>query len=111
MIPPGWLPRDWRQMIALFFLGGGGMAVTIFAWRLATLTAERSTGPWPVAYALYGALGLIAVVLTGFSYVLGKRAWSFKAGDISGSTSGGQDDQPQAVVTTTTAVSTPGGQP
>jgi hypothetical protein len=100
-----WPPRDWRAMLALLFLGGGGMAITVFAWRLATLTAERSQSPWPIAYALYGTLGLIGVVLTGFSYVLGKRSWSFKAGAVSGETSGGSDDAP-AVVTTTTAVTT-----
>lgn len=107
MSAPMWPPRDWRQLLALLFLGGGGMAITVFAWRLATLTAEKSQSPWPTAYALYGALGLIGVVLTGFSYVLGKRSWSFKAGAVSGETSGGSDDIPAAVVTTTTAVTTP----
>jgi hypothetical protein len=99
---PVWPPRDWRMFVALFFLGGGGVAMTVFAWRLASLTAEHSTGPWPLAYALYGALGLIGVVLTGFSYVLGKRNFSFKAGAVSGETSGGQDDAaPAATVTAT----------
>ncbi|ARS27604.1 hypothetical protein [Sphingomonas sp. KC8] len=86
-----WPPRDWRMLVALCFLGGGGIAMTILAWRITTLTADKSASPWPLAYALYGVLGLIAVVLTGFSYVLGKRAWSFKAGAIEGSTSGGDE--------------------
>jgi hypothetical protein len=110
MSAPSWPPRDWRMLLALLFLGGGGFAMTVFAWRLATLTAEKSTSPWPVAYALYGALGLIGIVLTGFSYVLGKRAWNFKAGrdGVEGSTSGGEDDPPPAaIITTTTAVTTP----
>jgi hypothetical protein len=83
--------RDWRMLLALLFLGGGGIASTVLAWHLARLTAELSSGPWPLAYALYGTLGLIGVVLTGFSYVLGKRAWKFSAGAVSGETSGGDD--------------------
>lgn len=113
--PLGWPPRDWRMIIALFFLGGGGMAMTVFSWRLATLTAEKSVSPWPIAYALYGALGLIGVVLTGFSYVLGKKSMRFSATreGLSADSSGGDDDAPPpaAVVTTTTSVATPGAQP
>ncbi len=90
---PGWPPRDWRKLLALLFLGGGGIACTALAWGLAGMVAERSSGPWALAYALYGALGLIAVVLTGFSYVLGKGAWTFKAGAVEGSASGGGDDE------------------
>jgi predicted MFS family arabinose efflux permease len=107
---PAWPPRDWRMLIALVFLGGGGFAMTVFAWRLATLTAQKSTSPWPVAYALYGVLGLIGIVLTGFSYVLGKRTLNFSASraGISAGTSGGDaDEPPTAIVTTTTSVTTP----
>ena len=96
MTTPNWPPRDYRMLIALFFLGGGGMAMTVFAWRLATLTADKSQSPWPIAYALYGTLTLLGIVLTGFSYVLGKRSLSLKAGKdgISADTTGGDDDDP-----------------
>ena len=96
MKTPNWPPRDDRVLIALVFLGGGGMAMTVFAWRLATLTAEKSQSPWPVAYALYGTLMLLGIVLTGFSYVLGRRTLSIKAGrdGLSADTSGGDDDAP-----------------
>jgi hypothetical protein len=79
-VPRDWPPRDSRQLLALLFLGGGGVALTVFAWRLATLTANKSQSPWPVAYALYGTLVLLGIVLTGFSYVLGKSRLSIKAG-------------------------------
>jgi hypothetical protein len=96
-VPMNWPPRDSRQLIALFFLGGGGAAMTVFAWRLATLTAQKSQSPWPVAYALYGALVLIGIVLTGFSYVLGKRTFNFKVskeGVSADSTGGDEEDVP-----------------
>lgn len=95
IVVASWPPRDWRMLLALLFLGGGGVACTVLAWTLTDRVARLSTGPWPLAYALYGTLGLIGVVLTGFSYVLGKRSWSFKAGAVEGSTSGGEEE-PQA---------------
>ena len=78
-----WPPRDGRKLIAMALLSGGGMALTVFAWRLATLVAERSTGePWPLAYALYGALGLLGLVLISLGWVIGKTT-------VSGSLPGG----------------------
>lgn len=114
MSAPSWPPRDWRMLLALFFLGGGGGAMTVFAWRLATLTAARSPGPWPIAYALYATLGLIGIVLTGFSYVLGKRSLSFHAGrdGLSADTTGDNDDPPAAaaVVAAAAGAIAPGAQ-
>jgi hypothetical protein len=88
------------MLIALLFLGAGGAATTGFAWYLARLTAEKSDGPWPIAYALYGALVLIGITLTGFSYVLGKRSLSIHAGrdGLSADTDGGQDEDVPAEV-------------
>ena len=96
---PGWPPRDWRKLLAMFLLSGGGMAMTAFAWRALTLTAERSKDPWPVAYALYGILGLIALVLISLGWTLGKSSLSGKLpGGASFSASGGDgDDDPEPV--------------
>jgi hypothetical protein len=108
-----WTPRDLRQLMALMFLAGAGLAMTLFAWRTLALTAERSTGPWPIAYALYGVLALIAIVITGFATVLGRRMFKGAVGNANLELSGGVDDNgeplpaPVTTVTTTTAVATP----
>jgi hypothetical protein len=68
---------DFRKLIAIILLGGSGVAMTVFGWRLATLLAYRSNGPWPIAYALYGTLFIILSVVTGISALLGRRASSF----------------------------------
>jgi len=88
--------RDNRMLLALSALIGLTLVCIAFAWRLATLTAEKSLSPWPVAYGLYGCLGLIFVGLTSLGYVLGKRSWSFKAGPtgFEGNSAGGDGDPP-----------------
>ncbi len=68
--------RDW----GLILLAGGGMAMTAFAGWLAY---SFMYGPWPddtaatrlgwLGWALIGCLGLVGVVLTGFSGLLVKR--------------------------------------
>lgn len=68
---------DFRKLIAILLLGGSGVAMTIFAWRLADLTAAKSQSPWPIAYALYGTLFIIANVVIGISALLGRRSSSF----------------------------------
>lgn len=68
---------DFRKLIAILLLGGAGVSMTVFAWRLADLTAEKSQSPWPVAYALYGTLFIIMNVVIGISALLGRRASSF----------------------------------
>jgi hypothetical protein len=93
-----WPPRDWRKLLALFLLGGGGMALTIVAWRMTGLVAERSpSDPWPLAYALYGALGLIGIVLLSFGWVLGRTSISGTVGAASFNASGGEDEPPPAI--------------
>lgn len=77
----GWTPRDWRALIGVAMLGGGGIAVTALAWQALTITAEKSTSPWPAAYFGYGCLVLIGIVLTGFSAILGRRTFKFRVGD------------------------------
>lgn len=37
-----WPPRDWRKILAMLLLSGGGMALTVFAWRTTTLLFLRS---------------------------------------------------------------------
>ena len=88
--------RDNRMLIALSALVALTLVCIVFAWRLATLTAEKSQSPWPIAYGLYGCLGLIFVGLTSLGYVLGKRSWSFKAGPtgFEGGSTGGDEDAP-----------------
>ncbi len=94
MILPNWPPRDWRKLLAMVLLSGGGVAVTAFAWRLATLVAERSIGnPWPLAYSLYGVLVLIGLVLVSLGWALGKSAFKGKAGAMEAELSGGEEDE------------------
>lgn len=88
-----WPARAWRKLLALLLLAGGGIALTLTAWRLVTLVARRSPfDPWPLAYALYGALGLIAIVLLSFGWVLGRTTISGSVGAASFNASGGSDD-------------------
>lgn len=87
-----WPPRDWRKILAMLLLSGGGMALTVFAWRTTTLVAERSANdPWPLAYSLYGALALVGVVLLSLGWVIGKTSVSGSAGPMSFYVSGGED--------------------
>lgn len=108
MILPGWPPRDWRKLLAMFLLSGGGMAITVVVWRLVTLVAERSVGdPWPLAYSLYGALGLLGLVLVSLGWTLGKSIVSAEAGGAKFSASGGDDgDDPVVAPTVTTTTKT-----
>lgn len=76
----GWSARDWRRLIGIVFLGAGGIACTIIAWLALTLLAQKSPGPWPVAYFAYGCLVLIGIVLTGLSAILGRRTFKLKLG-------------------------------
>ena len=58
-----WTARDWRRMVGIVFLGGGGVGVTILAAVALNVLAQKSTSPWPVAYFAYGLLVLIGIVL------------------------------------------------
>jgi hypothetical protein len=77
-ITDDWTARDWRRMVGILLLGIGGVACTLIAWRALTLLAEKSPGPWPVAYFAYGCLVLIGIVLTGLSAILGRRTFKLK---------------------------------
>ncbi len=97
MTLPGWPPRDWRKLLAMFLLSGGGMAITVVAWRLISLVADRAPhDPWPLAYGLYGALGLIGLVLVSLGWTLGKTQVSGGVGPASFNFSGGESDPPPA---------------
>lgn len=76
-----WTARDWRMLVGILMLGGGGIAVTGLAGWSLTIVAEKSTSPWPAAYFGYACLGLIGIVLTGFSAILGRRTFKFRVGD------------------------------
>lgn len=87
-----WPPRDWRKFLAMALLSGGGMALTVFAWRTTTLVAERSANdPWALAYGLYGALALVGIVLISLGWVIGKTSVTGSVGAASFSVSGGED--------------------
>jgi len=73
------------------------MALTGFAWRLTTLVAERSAGdPWPLAYALYGGIFLIGIVLLSLGWVIGKTSISGSVAGASFDLSGGEDSAQNA---------------
>ena len=91
-----WPPRDGRKLIAMALLSGGGMALSVVAWRLIGLVAERSLNdPWPLAYSLYGALGLIGLVLVSLGWVIGKTSISGKIGVAEFDLGGGEADGAQ----------------
>lgn len=95
----GWPPRDWRKLLAMLLLSGGGMSLTVFAWKQTELLAERSGGdPWPLAYALYGSLFLIGIVLISLGWVIGKTSISGGLGAAQFKLSGGEDGIPVNVV-------------
>lgn len=95
----GWPPRDWRKLLAMILLSGGGMALTVFAWQQTKLVAERSLNdPWPLAYALYGVLFLIGIVLISLGWVIGKTSISGGVGPANFSLNGGEDALPVTVV-------------
>lgn len=81
----------------MLFLSGGGVALTVFAWRTTTLVADRSKDdPWPLAYSLYGVLGLVGIVLLSLGWVIGKTAMSGSVAGASFNVSGGESDGPAA---------------
>ncbi len=101
MTPIAVTTRDWRMLLALLLLAGGGMAATVFAFvAMYALTWE----PWPDRVAELriswlgwlggGALALIAIVLTSYGFVLGRRAWKAKGpGGIEFEAEGGEDER------------------
>lgn len=90
---PVWPPRDWRKLLAMILLSGGGMAMTVFGWRALTITAQLSKDAWPVAYALYGILGLIFTVFTALGWVIGKSKNDLELpGGVKWMSRGGEDD-------------------
>lgn len=76
----GWSPSDWRRMVGILFLGVGGIVSTVLSAYSLKVLADKSNGPWAVAYFAYGTLVLIGIVLTGLSAILGRRTFKFKVG-------------------------------
>lgn len=105
------------MLLALLFLAGGGVACTIF---LSAVLYALAWMPWPAAVAALrigwlgwlgmGAVGLIAIVLTGFSFVLGRRAWKAKGpgGLEFGAEGGGEDSAIPPTAPPPTTVTTGG---
>lgn len=83
----GWSATDWRKLIGLIFLGGGGIACSgVGAWGLwltADLAQAKGVDVWPVAYQAIGWQILTGIVLTGFSAILGRRVFKLQ---VAGST-------------------------
>lgn len=102
----GWPPREVRRLLALVFLAGGGISMTIFAaFKLTPLVAE-SGQDWAIAYALLSCLAIIALVMFFFGWSIVKAMVTLNAGAASFSASGGSGDgeeqAPPPIVTTTT---------
>lgn len=89
--------RDWRKLLAMLLLSGGGMALTVFAWGLVEPIATRSTDAWPLAYMAYGLLFLIGIVLVSLGWVIGKTTLSGTVGAASFNVSGGEGEAAQSV--------------
>lgn len=93
------------MLLALAFLAGGGAAMTAYAGFALYLIGWED---WPDAvaplrirwlgYLGLAALVLVAIVLTSFGFVLGRRAWRIKAGSIEGSAEGGEEGGPAAAL-------------
>lgn len=111
----GWPPREVRRLLALVFLAGGGVAMTVFAaFRLTPLVAEAGE-TWALAYALLSALAIIALVMFFFGWSIVKAMVTLNAGPASFSASGGSGDgeeqAPPPVVTTVTTTTVPAPTP
>jgi hypothetical protein len=105
-----WVARDWRKLLAMILLSGGGIAMTATVWRLIGLVAERSINdPWPLAYSMYGSLALIGLVLVSLGWVIGKAAVSGEVAGAKFEASGGDDSGAvaPATVTATATVTQP----
>ena len=101
MTPLAILPRDWRMLLALLMLAGGGVAMTMLAFAsLYAITWE----PWPdrvaelrigwLGWIASGGLILIGIVLTSYGFVLGRRAWKAKGpGGLEFEAEGGEDEE------------------
>lgn len=79
--------RDW----GLILLAGGGMAMTVFAAAALYILYLRNAPLGFVFYMGLAALGLVGIVLTGFSALLVKRTFRIgKDGVEYSDQSGGQ---------------------
>lgn len=110
-----WTPREIRRLIALVFLAGGGIAMTLFAAFKLTPLVAKSGETWALSYALLSALAIIALVMFFFGWSIVKAMVTLQAGAASFSASGGSGDgeeqAPPPVVTTTTTTTVPTGAP
>ncbi|MCP3730448.1 hypothetical protein M9978_08400 [Sphingomonas sp. MG17] len=104
-LPRDWPPRDWRMLLALVFLAGGGVAVTLLAgaalYSIGWMQWPAKVAPERIRWLGYFglvALGLIAIVLTSFGFVLGRRAWKVKAGAFDASAVGGEETAPAGAI-------------
>ena len=68
---------DRRRNWGLILLAGGGMAMTIYAAVSLWMLYDRNAAPHYIFYLGLGALGLVGIVLTGFSALLVKRTFRF----------------------------------
>lgn len=66
---------DRRRNWGLILLAGGGMAMTVFAAASLTILYVRNAPLHFVFYLGLAALGLVGIVLTGFSALLVKRTF------------------------------------
>lgn len=112
-LPSGWAARDWRAMFALLgSIFGAGLLCALGAWIVYILWR----GGWPIetvetrlhalAWALWGALAIVGIILVSLGVAINQRVVKGSFGPASFEVSGGEAE-PGATVTTTTTVSAP----
>lgn len=63
--------RENRMDRALRYISGAGMAMTLLTTFIAIELAKRGA-VWPLLYVALAALGIIAIVVTTYAFVLGR---------------------------------------
>ena len=98
---PGWPPREWRSMIALFAsIVGAAVLTMILIWIIGMF--ERWIQVGPLANIAYGLIVIIGLILLALGFAINRRSFTASLGPASFKAEGGEDEtSPSSVVTTT----------